>query len=81
VGWGQLKGDESPTCRHLEIRDGLPLIHGYEPRVVPFSTAQVDDELLLVSAQSLQCALQPLLRQRSFREEEGSDDDLMRILF
>ncbi|KDN65388.1 hypothetical protein CSUB01_05778 [Colletotrichum sublineola] len=81
IGLQQLDGLSlvERTLIDLHVRDGLPLVHGHEPPVVPAPpAAEVDDELIPVAAQRLEHRVQPLLAEPPVREQVRRDDDLLR---
>jgi hypothetical protein len=61
-----------------EIGDRLPPVHGHTPPAFDATTAEVDDELFLVAAESGQHSLQAVERKCAGWEEERGDDDLPR---
>lgn len=72
------------TLVHLHVRDGLPLVHGHEPRrlgavalALLAAAAQVYDELPPVAAQGAEDGVEAGLAEPAAGEEEGRDDDLL----
>ena len=53
-----------------EIGDRLPPVHGYTPAAFDATTAEVNDKLLLVTAESGQHSLQAVERECAGWEEE-----------
>lgn len=69
--------DDQLTLVHLHVCDGLPFVHGHKPLLVTgASAAEVNDQLALVTTQSLQHIIQPWLAELAPWEEKGCDDDL-----
>ena len=56
----------------------MPPVHGYTPAAFDTTTAEVDDKLLLVAAESGQHGLQAVECECAGGEEERCDDDLPR---
>jgi hypothetical protein len=54
----------------------LPLVHGNKPFLPLTATAEVNDQLCLVSSKSPKYSIQSLLAEMAIREEIGRDDDL-----
>lgn len=67
------------TLIDFHIRNSLPLVHGHEPAILSSTTtAQVNDQLVLVSAERFQYRIQSRLAELTSWKEERCDDDLMR---
>jgi hypothetical protein len=66
------------TFTHFHIGDGLPLVHGDEPRVAAAMppAAEIYDQLALVTAEGGKDGVQAGLGESAVGEEEGGDDDL-----
>lgn len=65
------------TLVELHVCDCLPFIHGNEPSFSLASAAEVDDELVLVTAQRGQNSLEALAGELSRGEEVRGDDYLL----
>ena len=68
------------TSIDLELCDRLPSVHSHSPALTYSSTAQVDDELLRISIQSIQDRLQAFKREDTRWKEKRSNYNLLRAV-
>ena len=77
--WTLARLDSIPlTFVDGEIGDRLPPVHGHTPSAFDASTAEVNDELVGVTAERGQYSLQAVERECARGKEERRDDDLPR---